>query len=150
MKKLILVLLFPVLLLPSLAKAQDSGFGLGVILGEPTGLCIKNWVGSNAAIDVAAGWTIGRISKFHLHADYLFHNFKLFDVESGKLPLYFGIGARLKAEPDVRIGVRFPIGICYIFEKAPLDIFLEIAPVLDLLPGTEFKLNGNIGVRYYF
>ncbi len=150
MKKQILVLLFLMLLLPSLTKAQESGFGLGVILGEPTGLCIKNWVGSNAAIDVAAGWTIGRISKFHLHADYLFHNFKLFDVESGKLPLYFGIGARLKAEPDVRIGVRFPIGICYIFEKAPLDIFLEIAPVLDLLPGTEFKLNGNIGVRYYF
>jgi len=46
--------------------------------------------------------------------------------------------------------VRIPLGINYIFEKVPLDIFLEFVPLLDLVPGTNFRLKGAVGIRYYF
>ncbi len=153
MKKLFLAVMataFYSLLSPVSADAQDSGFGLGIILGEPTGISLKTWVRSNAAIDGAVAWSFGQNSAIHLHADYLFHDFNLFDVESGKLPLFFGIGARFKAEPEAKFGIRFPVGIAYIFEKAPLDIFLELGPVLDLAPGVSFGFTGSLGARYYF
>jgi len=50
----------------------------------------------------------------------------------------------------MKVGVRIPVGINYIFAKAPLDIFLEIVPMLELVPRTEFNLNGGIGIRYFF
>jgi hypothetical protein len=137
------------------AAAQDSGFGLGIILGEPTGLSLKQWVNDNAAIDGAIAWSFGEHDALHLHANYLVHNFTLFKMEQGKLPLYYGIGGRIKFEEnrhdeDTKIGVRIPVGISYILANSPLDIFLEIAPLLDLTPSTEFDLNGAVGIRYFF
>lgn len=132
------------------AAAQDSGFGLGIILGEPTGISFKNWIGSRTAIDGGVAWSFGNNDSLHLHADYLVHKFNLFKVKKGKLALYYGIGGRVKTEEKSRVGIRIPVGINYIFGEAPLDIFLELAPVLDLAPSTEFGLTGSIGIRYYF
>ena len=132
------------------AAAQDSSFGLGIILGEPTGISFKNWIGSSTAIDGGIAWSFYNNDSFHLHADYLVHNFNIFKVKKGKLALYYGIGGRVKTEKKSRVGVRIPVGINYIFGDAPLDIFFELAPVLDLVPSTEFGLTGGIGIRYYF
>ncbi|KPL17894.1 MAG: hypothetical protein AMJ92_10480 [candidate division Zixibacteria bacterium SM23_81] len=153
-RPIVFLLLITVLFYGTVA-AQDSGFGLGIILGEPTGLSLKQWVDGKAAIDGAIAWSFGRHDALHLHADYLVHNFTLFKMEQGKLPLYYGIGGRIKFEEngndeDTKIGVRIPVGISYILANSPLDIFLEIAPLLDLTPSTEFDLNGAIGIRYFF
>ena len=150
MKRFVLILMLAAILFPGTAKAQDNDFGLGIILGEPTGISFKKWTGSKTAIDGAVAWSFSGEDSLHLHADYLFHKFNLFKVEKGKIPLYYGIGIRVRAEGRTRVGVRFPIGISYIFEKAPLGIFLELAPLLDLVPDTDFRFNGAIGIRYYF
>jgi hypothetical protein len=150
MKKSALIIVSIFLLLTATAKAQNKEFGIGVILGEPTGISLKKWLGDHSAIDGAVAWSFGGVNSFHLHADYLYHNFNLFDVESGQLPLYFGAGFRFRTEPEATLGVRFPVGICYIFEKAPLDIFLELGPVLNLIPDMEFWFTGSIGARFYF
>jgi hypothetical protein len=130
--------------------AQDDGFGLGIILGEPIGISFKNWVGSRTAIDGGVAWSFSDYDSLHLHLDYLVHNFNILKANKGKSALYYGIGGRLKIEGETRVGVRVPVGINYIFENAPLDIFIELAPVLDIVPGTEFRLTGGIGIRYYF
>jgi hypothetical protein len=31
-----------------------------------------------------------------------------------------------------------------------VDIFLEVVPILDLAPKTDFKINAAIGARYFF
>ena len=129
--------------------AQDSGFGLGIILGEPTGISFKNWIGSSTAIDGGIAWSFSNNNSLHLHMDYLVHNFNIFKAKKGKLALYYGIGGRIMTEKS-RVGIRIPVGINYIFGDAPLDIFFELAPVLDLVPSTEFGLTGGIGIRYYF
>jgi len=132
------------------AVAKDRDFGLGVIAGEPTGLSSKLWIEHSTAVDGAVAWSFGKKSALHLHADYLFHNFNLLKVEKGELPIYFGIGGRIRFESNSKVGVRVPVGIEYIFTGVPLDIFFELVPLLDLIPSTEFRFNGGIGVRYFF
>ena len=130
--------------------SQEEGVGLGVILGEPTGVSFKTWLSKTQAIDAAAAWSFGNKSAFHLHADYLFHNWSLIRVDRSNIPIYYGIGARLKFEDDNRFGVRFPVGITFFIREAPIDFFFEIVPILNLAPATDFDLNAAIGARYYF
>jgi hypothetical protein len=82
--------------------------------------------------------------------DYLLHSFRLIDVPEGKLPFYYGIGGRLKTSDKTRLGVRVPLGLAYLFQTAPIDIFLEVVPILDFIPKTDFRINAALGARYYF
>ena len=145
-------IVFIVSVLFSSASAQNKGFGLGVILGEPSGISGKLWNGKNTAIDGAIAWSLGQKDAFHLHGDHLFHDFGLLPVEKGLLALFYGIGGRLRFEEDhdTRIALRIPVGLSYLFAGAPLDLFLELVPILELIPGTEFDMDAGIGIRYYF
>jgi len=144
-------LILSLALLPwtAIGKNQQT-FGLGVILGEPTGLSAKLWTSRTSALDGAVAWSFGRESAFHLHGDFLVHHFNWIKVSEGKLPVYYGIGGRLKLEVERLLGVRFPLGLNYQFAKAPLDIFIEIVPILELIPATDFNMNGAIGIRFFF
>jgi hypothetical protein len=152
MKQICKVIVFFGVFLVLVAPAVEGrkGWGIGVIIGEPTGISLKLWNSSTTAIDAAAAWSFKKEGKLHLHMDWLFHNFKLFKARHGKLPLYYGIGCRVKFEEETRVGVRFPVGICYILRDTPIDVFFEIVPLLDLTPETDFNFNASIGVRYFF
>jgi len=152
MVRLVLILaLLVTLFFCTATVAQDRGFGLGIIVGEPTGLSFKKWRSDTTAIGGAVAWSFGKENELYLHGDYLVHNFHVFQVEKEKLAPYYGIGGRIKIVKDEsRLGVRIPLGINYIFEKAPLDIFFEFVPLLDLVPSTNFEVNGAIGIRYLF
>ena len=144
MRHVSLIILFAAVasLVPSAASAEGP-FGLGIILGEPTGISAKAWMGDETAIDAAAAWSF---------TDYLFHFFSRLDVDRGSLPLYVGIGGRVKFKDnaDDLIGVRIPLGASYLFADAPIDIFLEVVPLMDLAPKTKFRLNAALGFRYFF
>jgi hypothetical protein len=150
MKKLIIILVVLAFLSPCSAAAQDSGIGLGVILGEPTGVSLKSWVGRREAFDIAVAWSFEGEGAIHIHADYLMHNFRLFRIEKGDLVFCYGIGARVKTEDKTQIGVRFPFGLSYLFEKDPLEIFFELGPIMNLSPKTRFRMTTCVGIRYYF
>ncbi len=144
-------------LVAAAAVAEPSGFGLGIIIGEPTGLSAKAWLSGNTAVDAAAAWSVwgGDHQAVHVHADFLVHSFELLNVDPGDLPLYYGVGGRIKLaghenDQEMRIGVRVPLGISYLFDSAPVDIFFEIVPLLDIVPSTTFGWNAGIGARYYF
>lgn len=132
------------------AQAQNQGFGLGVILGEPTGISWKAWTGDRSAVDGAVAWSFEKEAAIHLHADLLWHNFGPVKADRGEFNLYYGIGGRIKFEDDSKLGVRFPLGLGYLFDGAPMDFFIEIVPILDLAPKTDFSLNAAMGVRYFF
>jgi hypothetical protein len=130
--------------------AQQKGFGLGVIIGEPTGLSAKNWVSSRNAVDAGLAWSFRHSGFFHVHADYLWHTPRDSEVP-GTLAFSVGAGGRLGVKPgSVLVGVRVPLGIVYWPRDTPLDFFLEVAPVLDLAPTTELSANGGIGARFFF
>lgn len=130
--------------------AQDSGFGLGVIFGEPTGLSAKMWTSEKTAIDAAVAWSFVGSGWLHVHADFLIHNYELIDVNQGALPVYFGVGGFVSFSSDLGLGARVPFGLAYQFEGAPVDIFAEVVPGLSLLPEIRFYIGGGIGVRYFF
>jgi hypothetical protein len=138
----------------SFAWGQGRGTGLGIVLGEPTGLSFKKFIGPRAAIDAGLAWSLAHDNNFHVHMDYLLHDFRLlkneFQVTEGQLPLYYGIGGILRVDDDSHFGVRFVIGTAYMFESAPVDLFFEVAPIMDLIPRTELTANAGIGFRYWF
>ena len=138
------------------ARMQDD-FGLGIFLGEPTGLSLKYWLDEECAIDGAAAWSYSENDSFQLHGDYLIHNYEWLNEDD--LPVYYGIGARLKFkdndgrgrnENHAIFGIRIPVGVTYLFDDTPLDLFFELVPVLDLSPDVELDINVAVGLRYYF
>ena len=147
MKKLFLISF--TILLSLNVLSQNSGLGIGVIIGEPTGLSAKMWTSEKTAIDAGLAWSFIGSGFLHIHADMLMHSFAI-DVDKGQLPIYFGLGAKLVLANDLGLGVRIPVGMSYLFESAPIDIFIELVPVLDLVPATAFTFEGGVGIRYFF
>lgn len=136
---------------------QQDNIGLGVLLGDPSGISYKNYINSRNAVDAALGWTFRHDGGLYVHVDYLWHNYNLFQdidddltVTRGLVAFYFGIGGRAFIGDHSNLGVRIPVGVNYHFENDPFEIFFEIAPVLELIPETEADFNGGIGIRYYF
>lgn len=153
--RLIAVILLVVVMFCGQAVAQDKSIGVGVMLGEPTGVCGKWWVTDSIAIDAAVAWSFAEDEGVQLHADALYHIFDLIKVNRGKLPLYVGVGARVNFEVndednDTRFGIRVPVGIDYIFPERPLDIFFELVPILEVSPSARLAFNAAVGVRYFF
>jgi hypothetical protein len=130
-------------------RAQDKGFGAGIMAGSPTGLNGKLWVSQENAVDIGLAWSFADEGYLHIHGDYLWH-FPHVIESSQPLLLYAGLGGRLGLGDDARIGVRIPGGIEWWPRSTPLDVFLELAPILDLTPKTEFSFNGVVGVRFFF
>ena len=152
MKQTLLFIITLIFGLTNFSFTQDKGFGLGVIIGEPSGVSAKSWMTSTTAVDAALAWSFVDNGALHIHADYLIHNFQLISIDGkGKLPVYFGIGARIKfGNDDTRLAVRIPVGIDYMFGDAPVDIFLEVVPMLELILKTKFQFNAALGARYFF
>jgi hypothetical protein len=151
MKKIVVILLLFLILFSISSFSQSKGFGLGIILGEPTGISAKYWTSSSTALDFGLGYSFVKNSRVHLHADYLFHVNNLFET-SENIALYYGPGARLRLvdNGDSRLGFRFDVGLVWIPRGAPIDVFVEVAPLLDIIPETDFTFNGGIVVRFFF
>jgi hypothetical protein len=137
--------------------AQGNGFGLGLMIGEPTGIAFKQWLGQNTALDAGLAWSLDDDAKMHIHADYLIHRPGAIKGEGFSIAAYYGIGGRIKLRNDNNknnhddwIGVRIPFGLNYQMKSAPIDFFFEIVPIMDLAPDTDFDLNAALGVRYFF
>ena len=138
------------LLLSTDCLAQSRGTGIGVIMGEPTGLSLKKWTSRETAWDAALAWSFEGEDSFHVHADYLLHRWGEIDFEDGsRWPVYFGVGGRVKFTDDATLGVRGVIGINHFFDSVPVDFFLEVVPILDLAPDTDVTLNAALGLRLF-
>lgn len=151
MKKLFLLTIIFTLSFLSFSFAQEKGFGLGVILGEPTGFSAKYWTSENNALDLGLGYSFTSTNNiFYLQGDYIFHNFYLIQ-STEKFVFYYGPGARFKVrENDSRLGIRGVAGILWIPTDTSFDLFMEIAPILDFVPATKIDFAGGIGARYFF
>lgn len=129
------------------AQYRPGNTELGVMLGEPTGISLQVWQSGSTAFDGAVAWSLGRNDKIHVHADYLKHN--ALDVTRGSLTFYYGLGARAILADEARFGARIPVGLHYIIPDSRIAMFVEVAPIFDLIPATDFDVNGGIGIRYF-
>lgn len=132
---------------------RERGFEAGGVFGEPTGVSLKYWTDDLIAVQGVLGWSSRQHTDFYVHADVVWHSFNAFPVSRGELPLYFGLGGSWKLRDNGRddiFGIRFPIGVNYLFENAPVSVFAEFAPVLDVTPSVRGDYTAGVGVRYRF
>jgi hypothetical protein len=163
MRRLILVLTF--LLVPVAARA-DHPFGLGIMLGAPTGLSAKLYLARPIALAFGLGYEpcCRDYHGLHFHTDVLWHPAILVRQPSFVMPFYLGVGARLLEhgnhdpyDDHFHFGVRAPFGILFDFPQVQLDVFIELAVVIDLIYTGNYPddhgradINGAVGLRYYF
>jgi len=152
------VITFVLFLTATGVNAQERRFGLGIILGEPTGISAKLWTSNRTALDFGLGWSLGgdRISKYdgyytgesrvHFHMDYLWHSFDAIR-SSERFPLYYGVGGRINTGAGYKSSV---LGILWLPRRTPIDVFFELVPALQLAPSTGFGIDAGLGVRYFF
>lgn len=150
MKRQWIVVMFILLSSIYSAQAWQEKIGVGIFGGEITGISGKYWLNDSMAVDAATSWTFGeRDDLWYVHSDFLIHQ-SWFQLSSGKLPIYYGAGFRTTLGDEDLFGLRAPVGLEYLLEEAPVDLFVEIAPVLDFIPDSQFDFNGAIGIRYFF
>jgi hypothetical protein len=154
---------------PRSSRAEGGDFGLGLILGSPSGLCGKLYVADTHAVDFAVGEALIGNDGIHIHVDYLWHPWMLTNQRVFDLVLYVGIGGRFldhdrggnDDDDDFHLGPRVPFGVLFDFSPAgvAIDAFAEIGSHLDIIfddeddnghDGLDFDLSAAIGGRYYF
>lgn len=134
------------------AGYADGRFAAGLVIGEPTGISLKYWLTDKLAVDGALGWSFYRETDFHIQSDLLWHRFDMFHVSGGELPFYLGVGARVKfrERADDLVGIRVPVGVSYLFNDVPVDVFFEVAPIIDVSPSVRGGFTVGVGARYRF
>jgi hypothetical protein len=144
-------------------------FGLGVMVGDPTGLSAKLWVAPTNALDFGLGfWGYGvnnrcvnndctryGYSNGTFHMDYLWQS----NIVRGQAQLdwHIGVGGRTVwwggcNNNCFELSARAPAaGLDLMFNNpAFIEIFFELALGLIILPGIYPQIEGGLGARFYF
>lgn len=136
--------------------ALDFGFGWGLGYGRYDDRCWEiGYYNRHQSYCDDRGYYYGDdrygYRGLHLHADYLFHNFTLIRSPES-FPIYYGPGVNLNfwSHGGPQLGLRGVVGIAWMPRTKPFDVFLELAPVLQLFPGTWVDINAGLGGRFYF
>jgi hypothetical protein len=162
-------MLSAIALLFSAAQAQEhrtvdldfeeppEGIGLGVILGDPSGLSVAYRKGEHHAVQVHFGYSTFH-DRFHLSADYLYNLVILEtpNMAGVRFPVYLGVGGHFQSygrdlgNDAAGLGVRIPVGMALLPRSLAIDPFVELVPVILVLPETNAGLEGGVGIRLYF
>jgi len=163
------------------ARATEVGvqrqYGVGLMVGDPTGLSGKVWLSRTNAIDLglgaysfgppgdcvhggapgqticARGWNS---NVYSVNADYLWQS-RIIEGRLAQLDWHIGGGARafFFSGPCTGdcwdLGVRGPVGVDLTFQQPTfLEVFFELAPAFYVVPVAFFSFEGALGVRGYF
>lgn len=149
---------------------RGRDFGLGFAFGSPTSIVGKYFVGGGNAWDFGVGfWSTGwggcrrrgdgpdvcegydGFDYLTLNVDYLWQE-PIVAGGSAKLDWHIGGGGRIWAGDGwFAAAARMPIGLDLTFRKPSfLEVFLELAPALYIVPGLDLDIEAFLGVRFYF
>ena len=141
-------------LLAMSSTARAEAIGLGLFLGEPSGLDIKVGLSAKSSIDIVIGQSSFRDNRTdYLHITYLLTPF-VARGNSVLVPFRIGIGAAALGVVDdnAHAAVRVPLEIGFRFRRTPLEIYGEVAikGVFVEEDFITFDVDGGIGIRFYF
>ncbi|MGZ3713126.1 MAG: hypothetical protein ACXVBE_15285, partial [Bdellovibrionota bacterium] len=106
------------------------------------------------SVEGSAGWALTK-SRFQLNANYLWNQPGMVEIGDQKFDLFFGLGLSLRsksgaADNEVVFGPRLPVGLAFEFTNPDIELFTQAALNMGLIPSSEFYVDANIGVRFYF
>lgn len=141
-------------LLSTSLGAQE--IGLGVILGSPTGFSANYRTSDSHSIDAALAYSLIGDTNLHVHSNYLWRYPRAIKTGQVDFGWFWGLGAKFRThegrgdESDYRIGPRVVAGVNHEFRKVPIEVFLEAALVMHVIPETDADIDVGLGGRYYF
>ncbi len=138
------------------ARPDLEHFGVGLMVGESAGFSAKVFIDADHAID--AGLSFSLIDqRLQIHGDYLLHFAQQsYRLDGGRFVPYVGVGGKLRLRDSKSdrsedgVAVRLPVGAAFHPDPYPIDIFLELAPAMLILPETRASLGAALGARFYF
>jgi hypothetical protein len=155
-KKAVLLTVFFILAV-SMAHGQEGGrLGMGLVMGNPTGIAWKYRMDQVNAVDGSIGFS--PYDRFRFNVDYLWHS-RPFKEQN--LAIHYGPGvafgvANSASAPfpgsgsgNAGFGVRGLVGLTYAINNSPVDIFFELAPLVVLVPGPASGIDLGFGLRAY-
>jgi len=130
--------------------SQGNGLGLGLMIGEPTGISCKGWVTRSGAIQLGIGYpSLSSRWGTALSAEYLWHSHIFRSRES--FPLFYGLGGIFGVSSGANLmGARGVLGIAWWPRRSSIDLFLQMAPTIYFEPVSQFEFDFGFGVRYFF
>ncbi len=131
------------------ASNEFTSFSPGHTVGQP--LESKLWISDVTAVDGGDRQLIVEPAGSPASADSLFPKLNLFRANTRSLPFYMGIGRPVWFEEygDPRTGVRAPVGVSLPWRRHRLEFFAEVAPILDVVPTTQWGWTGAVGIRFF-
>lgn len=139
-------------ILLGLAAPARADVGIGVFVGQPTGLDIKIGLQGRSALDIVLGTTrLDEPRASYGHLTYLI----LLGMARGQsvnVPIRLGIGAAVYgfSDDNTQLAARMPFQLGLRFRRTPLEIYGEIALVIELIDDLDTDVDGGIGLRVYF
>ncbi len=124
------------------------------MIGDPTGLSLKFWgIGQNSALQVNIGG-----GGFVAPADLAVSGSLLFHaLLTRETPIngYLGVGALAGINQGRRgdgavFGILVPLGLEFILSEVPLDLFIEVPPLIGFTTKGDVRagLTFGIGLRF--
>jgi hypothetical protein len=144
---------------PSFAQKGGGNIGLGIAVGDPTGLTAKFILSQSTAFDLFIGEDFNNGNDdLQIHFDWLYSPAILGRGPGFTVPLYFGLGGVIEIDDnnfndDIDLGFRVPIGVAFLFQQVPLELFVELGLELIIIDNNNndnVDLDAVVGVRYYF
>ncbi len=175
MKKLLFHLFAVIVLVTGIGSAaQAQNWGVGLRFGSPTAFTVKHYFGDNAwDLNIGTGpygfydspYGRYRGAGFSVMFNYLWRK----DIAGAKgLEFYYGLGALLssrgyyydnngpgRADDRYRtvfgVGPTGALGLEYFIPNAPISLFLEANPYVEILPQPFYiTMGAGIGGRFTF
>lgn len=128
------------------ARSQGQ-FGVGLQIGNPTGLTTKYYARKQVALVLLGSWNL---DKFLLFSSHIVYEHTIPDS-----PLLFFIGPGFflgnrddKSDRDIEIGASSMFGLNFFVEH--FEVFLQATPDLQVWPQRRAFVGGTVGIRYFF
>ena len=143
---------------------RGNTFGFGIVLGEPLGGTVKYWTTPDQAFVASIGGSY--FGNPRLNIDYIWH-FDAFQSQIVKLyagpGLSFGFGEGsyywiytnhgnayyIRRDGATGIGIRMMLGLNVIPRRTPMELFLEVGPLIGISPAFGASFDLGLGVRFY-
>jgi hypothetical protein len=154
MRKLLLTTIVFGLVIAGRATPARADFGLGLFLGEPTGVDMKIGLSHRSGLDIVLGFSTLRENRNgYGHLTYLVTPL-VAQGDAVTVPIRLGIGAAVFGPSnDLSFAVRAPFEVGIRLHRTPLEFYGELAlAVVFVDPGNELRLDlqGGLGFRVYF
>ena len=130
-------------------NAQDKHWGVGILTGSANSANVLYQFSDKHSLNLSGLFNTQR--SFHMSLDFNSRNYEKTTVSHGKLPIYYGAGVEIwdtdNTESGFDFGIRIPAGLIYKPDSFPVEIFAELAPMINF---DILRLQNQLGLRFLF